>query len=108
MCVDGQGEVLEQSENSEQSIGTAETVRALIENGADVNANSESCVTPLHLASFEGNYETMEILIEHGADVTAKDTSDRTPMHLVSSWVCLTVAVTFHSAHTDVKNLLDV
>lgn len=66
-------------------------MRALIENGADVNAKDESCSTPLHLAS-SGSCETMGILIEHGADVTAKDRSDRTPMHLALSRVCPTTA----------------
>ena len=67
-------------------------MRALLNNGADVNANDESCSTPLHLASSEGSYETMGILIEHGADVTAKDRNDRTPMHLALTWVCPTTA----------------
>ena len=90
MWVDGQGELLWQSDKFEQSSWKVETVRALIVNGADVNAKDESCSTPLHLASSEGSYETMRILIEHGADVVAKDTSDRTPVHLVLSWVCPT------------------
>ena len=88
----GQQDKRWQGINSEGSNAKAEAVRALLENGADVNAKDESCSTPLHLASFEGSYETMRILIEHGANVAAKDTNDRMPLHMVLSWVCSTAA----------------
>lgn len=69
------------------SFTKVETVQLLIENGADVTARDEACVTPLHLASSQGSLETVQLLIESGADVAARDTSNRTPLHLALSWV---------------------
>ena len=94
MWVGGQGDT-NKHDNSEWSTAKAESVRALIENGADVNATDDSCSTPLHEASSKGSYETVGLLIEHGADVGAKDRSDRTPLHLASSWVCSTTPLLF-------------
>ena len=63
----------------------ADTVRLLIGHGAEVTAQDETCLTPLHLASSLGSTETVQLLIEHGADVNAKDGSLRTPLHLAAS-----------------------
>ena len=65
----------------------ADTVRLLIEHGADVNAQDEAYTTPLHLASSLGIFEIVQLLIDHGADVTAQDRMHKTPLHLASSWV---------------------
>jgi ankyrin repeat protein len=45
----------------------------LIERGADVTAQDKVRVTPLHLASFQGEVEVARMLIERGADVTAQN-----------------------------------
>ena len=63
----------------------ADTVRLLINYGADVTAQDETLRTPLHLAAFSGSTETVQLLIEHGADVTAQDRRKKTPLHLVFS-----------------------
>ncbi|KAH8977325.1 ankyrin repeat-containing domain protein [Lactarius deliciosus] len=52
------------------SCGSTETVRLLIEHGADVAAQNENQSTPLHLASSSKVAETVQLLIKHGADVT--------------------------------------
>ena len=65
----------------------ADTVKLLIDNGADVTAQDETGSTPLHLASSFGGAETARVLIKHGADVTARDGNRRTPLHLASSRV---------------------
>ena len=70
-----------------KSHAKADTVRLLIDHGADVTAQNETHSTPLHLASSFGSAETVRLLIEHGADVTAKDGNHRTPLHLASSRV---------------------
>lgn len=57
----------------------AETVRLLIEHGADVTMQDETYSTPLHLASSQGSAKTVQGLIEHGANVIAQDSSNRTP-----------------------------
>ena len=67
--------------------GKAETVRLLIEHGADVKAPDEAYTTPLHLASSLGVPEIVQLLIDHGADVTVQDRTHKTALHLASSWV---------------------
>jgi len=71
-----------------KSKAKADTVRLLIDYGADVTVQDEDHSTPLHLASCLRSAEAVQLLIKHGADVTAKDRKHRTPLHLASSWVC--------------------
>lgn len=54
--------------------GDRETVRALLQSGADVNARDRYGQTALMLAAHRGHAAIVEVLIEHGADldVTAK------------------------------------
>ena len=52
----------------------AETVKALLAKGAEVNAKSPYGATGLFFAADRGNVEITKILIEHGADVNVKDT----------------------------------
>ncbi|KAJ5638361.1 ankyrin-2 [Penicillium lividum] len=49
-----------------------ETVRLLLQNGADVNAKSENYGTALQAATERGTIETIRLLLENGADVNAK------------------------------------
>jgi ankyrin repeat protein len=44
--------------------------RFLLEQGADVSAESKDGKTPLHLASSSGHMDLVRFLIEQGADVT--------------------------------------
>jgi ankyrin repeat protein len=73
----------------ETSCAMANTVKLLIDHGADATARDESQSTPLHLVSESslGSGEAVQLLIEHGADVTAIDGNQRTPLHLASSRV---------------------
>jgi ankyrin repeat protein len=77
-------------ERTERATARTETVRLLIEHGADVSAQDKTYSTPLHLAASDVSAETVRLLIEHGADVAAKDEGHRTPLHLASSWVSVT------------------
>lgn len=54
--------------------GDHETVRALLQSGADVNARDRYGQTALMLAAHRGHAAIVDVLIEHGADldVTAK------------------------------------
>ena len=76
---------------SGQSVTKVETVRMLIEHGADVTIQDKAHSTPLHLASSKGSTETVRLLLQHGADVATQDENNRTPLHLASSWVSTTV-----------------
>jgi ankyrin repeat protein len=54
--------------------GDAARVKALLAQGADVNAKSPYGATGLFFAADRGNMEIMKILLDHGADVKVKDT----------------------------------
>lgn len=58
--------------NATQYGGNADTVKLLIEKGADINAKDNDGWTPLHHAVGAGNVEVVQLLIEKGADVNAK------------------------------------
>ena len=75
----------------DQSIAKAETMRLLIEHGADVTMQDGTHSTPLHLASSRGSTETVRILLQNGADVATQDENNRTPLHMASSWVSTAV-----------------
>ena len=53
-------------------VGNTETVKALIDAGADVNARLKSGTTALMIASGSGHTETVRALIDAGADVNAR------------------------------------
>ena len=58
--------------------GESEAAALLIDQGADVNAKTESDgYTPLHLATVNTNPEVAALLLDHGADVNY----GRTPLH---------------------------
>ena len=65
-----------------EAVSIADTMRLLIDHGANVAAQDETHSTPLHLAAFWCNVEAVRLLIEHGDDVTAQDGNHRTPLHL--------------------------
>jgi len=52
----------------------------LLGRGANINARTNSGLTPLHTAVERGWIEVVHVLLEHGADV--KDTDGRTPFSL--------------------------
>jgi ankyrin repeat protein len=52
--------------------GKTDTVKALIEAGADVNAKDRQGKTALVVASEKGHLDSVKILLDNGADVNAK------------------------------------
>jgi ankyrin repeat protein len=54
--------------------------RLLLEHGADINAQSQSGRTPLHVASDNGALEVVCLLLERGADVEAKSNVGKTAL----------------------------
>lgn len=54
--------------------GDAETVKALLEKGVDVNAKFNCGVTALFHAAGRGHVAVVKALLEHGAEVNLKDT----------------------------------
>ena len=61
--------------------GDVEAARALLADGAEVNARAKGKVTPLHLAAIFGNTATVRALIEGGAIANARDENKLTPLH---------------------------
>ena len=65
-------------------MGQIDTVRILIERGADLAAQNKDGETPLHFASQKGEADVACMLIERGADVTAQNKDGETQLHLAS------------------------
>jgi hypothetical protein len=64
--------------------GHVEVALALLENGANVIAETFDQLTPLHAASSMGHAKLARILLERGADVTARNEDWETPLHMAS------------------------
>ncbi len=60
--------------------GDTESVRELINQGADINRRDDSGRTALMFAVVNRHYETMKLLLEHGADVQAKSNEGGTAL----------------------------
>ncbi len=60
--------------------GHIDTVKLLLESGADVNIKSQSGDTALILATDKGYIEIIRILLEHGANPNARGNYDRTAL----------------------------
>ena len=60
--------------------GHSEMAELLLENGADINAQSKYENTPLHLAAQQGYPEVVEVLLKHGAKTDLKNTHLYTPL----------------------------
>ena len=74
------------------SLERVEVIRYLIEHTADVAAQDNNGLTPLHLASLWGHMDLACFLIERGADVTAQNKHGLTPLHLALRHGCVEVA----------------
>ncbi|WP_353288606.1 ankyrin repeat domain-containing protein [Wolbachia endosymbiont (group A) of Pogonocherus hispidulus] len=61
--------------------GHADVVNALIQNGANVNAEDNFKSTPLYDAANKGYIEIVNALIQNGANVNAEDNFKSTPLH---------------------------
>jgi ankyrin repeat protein len=62
-----------------------QTVRFLVEHGADVNGVGEFGWTPLHAASYQGLNDVIAFLVAKGAKLDAMDRLGQTPVSIASS-----------------------
>ncbi len=76
--------------------GDIETVKTLIEKGADVNASTqEKKVTALHVVALKGHVDVAKVLIQSGADVNAGNIVKQTALHNTARY-----------GHVDIAKLL--
>ena len=75
-------------------VGHIGLVNALIEAGAEVNAQNDRDQTPLHIAA-ENSIDVVNALIAAGAEVNAQNDRDQTPLHIAAE-----------NSHIDVVNAL--
>lgn len=61
--------------------GNIESVRELLDLGADVNVRNYKGQSALHCAAKAGFHEPVALLIEHAAEVNAQDRDGDTPLH---------------------------
>ena len=62
-----------------------ETLRKIIDHGADVNATNKNSVKALMIACEKGNVDAMNVLLNAGADPNITDTDGETWIHHASS-----------------------
>ena len=73
-----------------------ETARILLGNGADVNGNDGSGVTPLMFAARDGYADLVKYLLANGADKSAKDIQEDTALDMAKT-----------NGHLEVAKLLE-
>lgn len=59
-----------------------EAIIFIIEQGANVNAQNDEGIAPLHLAC---SPEIADLVLKHGADKNLRDRDGRTPLHILAS-----------------------
>eukprot|EP00752_Nemacystus_decipiens_P010695 g9525.t1 len=69
--------------------GRVDILRAVIEQGADVDAVNTIQRSALHLASSLNKTDVIDVLVEAGADLEARDRGGYTPLYVASDGVCL-------------------
>ncbi|WP_369800005.1 ankyrin repeat domain-containing protein [Wolbachia endosymbiont of Ctenocephalides felis wCfeT] len=60
---------------------SGETIKLLIEKGADINAKNDKGETPLHRAAHKGKVRNVRGIIKTGCDINARDNELSTPLH---------------------------
>ncbi|XP_018564508.1 uncharacterized protein LOC108905920 [Anoplophora glabripennis] len=85
---------------------TLDTVKYLVEKGADVTTSDIRGRTPLHIAVHECNLKTVAYLVTHGADVNVRDNKGHTPLY-VAAVSCELDAVEYLVGHGANVNIGD-
>eukprot|EP00746_Dinoflagellata_sp_MGD_P000626 gnl/MRDRNA2_/MRDRNA2_101128_c0_seq1.p1 gnl/MRDRNA2_/MRDRNA2_101128_c0~~gnl/MRDRNA2_/MRDRNA2_101128_c0_seq1.p1 ORF type:complete len:328 (-),score=81.28 gnl/MRDRNA2_/MRDRNA2_101128_c0_seq1:166-1149(-) len=75
----------------------------LLRHGADVNVFNAKGVTPLHLASFQGQHDLVSLLLDNRADPNAIDRFGQTPIFFADNELTCQVLVTFN-ADVNIQN----
>jgi len=64
------------------ALGRTETVRTMLDNGAEIDCRDRLRDSPLHLAIRNGHTETVALLFARGANVNQGNTLGDTPLHV--------------------------
>ncbi|HJW89425.1 MAG TPA: ankyrin repeat domain-containing protein [Anaerolineales bacterium] len=65
---------------------SVEIAKALLEQGAQVNARQQDDFTPLHAAAQNGQVEMAQLLLDFGAEVNARMSNSKTPLALAEEF----------------------
>ena len=87
-------------------IGDTETVKYLIDRGADVNSLDACDDTPLHYACIYGNLDIVKILLDNGANVNSLDYFDTTPLYTAVSNADIVSLLIENGADIEIANFL--
>ena len=86
---------------------SAQTVQAIIEHGADVNAANNRCQTALWFACFDGQGTFVKILLDAGADPNITDDVKESSLHSAIRGYCsidTVMEIIHHGADIDAVN----
>ena len=87
--------------------GDLEQVRALIDAGADLDAQGDNGETPLNTAILEGHVLVAILLIDRGADIQARNKGGFTPLHAAAYANAIEIAEKLLSRGADVKDQMN-
>lgn len=62
--------------------GNIDQIKALLDQGLDINKGNDKGVTPFHIACLLGNTAVINLLAEHQADINKSDQLGVTPLHI--------------------------
>ncbi|XP_030611825.1 protein phosphatase 1 regulatory subunit 16A [Archocentrus centrarchus] len=84
-------------------------IRALVQSGADLNAQDDNGATLLHIVSANGYMSVAELLLENKAQVDVKDSDGWTPLHAASCWgqIQMVELLVAHGANLNAKSILE-
>ncbi|KAM3531515.1 hypothetical protein NHJ13051_000807 [Beauveria bassiana] len=83
--------------------GSRKTVRALIDAGANVSAQTSNGVAPLHTAAANGHYTIVQELLDTGANVSVRNENGGTPLHAAAMFWQPKIAKLLLDAGADVQ-----
>jgi ankyrin repeat protein len=66
--------------------GSLETVRVLVNKGADVNFQNNAGQTALYTAAMKGANDVVRFLLDSGANVNIQSNNGNTPMHAAAAY----------------------
>ena len=87
MTLRGAGAMDEAMELHDAAVGgDVAMIRTLVEQGADIEAETAGGVRPLHLAAAHGQVETVKTLVELQADIEARSEERRVGKECNNRW----------------------